>query len=319
MKILVTGGAGFIGSHLVDFLLTDPNVTLVRVMDNFATGFPHNLEAFHGHPKFEFMDGDIRNFGDCLKACSGIDRVSHQAALGSVPRSVADPLSTHNTNVNGFINMLEAARAEGIVRFVYASSSSVYGDNSDDMKLEPRVGNVLSPYAASKRANELYAEAYARNYGMSLVGLRYFNVFGPRQNTRGPYAAVIPVFVAAALAGSPPTIHGDGQNARDFTPVINVVHANVLAMFEPLQGGKLSICTHHVLNIACGRTTTLNTLWQWIRDIVGTPTVAVHGPPRHGDIANSLADISMAKQVLGYRPDSDFRRALVEVVDFYKD
>jgi UDP-N-acetylglucosamine 4-epimerase len=311
MKILVTGGAGFIGSNLVEALLKRSDVELVRVLDNLATGHLHNLQEFMELPNFEFMEGDIRNLDDCLKACDGIDAVSHQAALGSVPRSIADPITSHNVNVNGFLNMLEAVRAKGIKRFVYASSSSVYGDLNESPKVETRVGKVLSPYAATKMTNELYAEAYAKNYNLTIAGFRYFNVFGPKQDPNGPYAAVIPLFVKSALTNVPPTINGDGSITRDFTPVANVVNINMLALTGSLEGGK-----HYVFNVACGNTTDLLSIWKMVRDIAGSAVEAVHGQVRPGDILFSLADISYAKEVLGYEPITDLRAGLQGVVEW---
>ena len=311
MKILVTGGAGFIGSNLVESLLKRDNVQLVRVLDNLATGHLSNIQPFLGHAKFEFIEGDIRNYSDCLKACDGIDAVSHQAALGSVPRSIADPIASHNVNVNGFLNMLEAVRACGIKRFVYASSSSVYGDLNESPKVEVRVGKVLSPYAATKMANELYAEAYAKNYGLSIAGFRYFNVFGPRQDPNGPYAAVIPLFMKAALTNVPPTINGDGSITRDFTPVVNVVNINTLGLMGNLDEGR-----HYVFNVACGATTDLLSIWNMIKEITGSTVDPVFGPVRKGDILFSLADVSHAKEVLGYEPDGDLKLALKNLSEY---
>ncbi len=309
MKILVTGGAGFIGSNLVESLLKRDDVELVRVLDNLATGHLSNFDTFKDNPKFEFLEGDIRNIDDCMKACEGIDGVSHQAALGSVPRSIGDPITSHNVNVNGFLNMLEAVRANGIKRFVYASSSSVYGDLNESPKVELRVGKVLSPYAATKMANELYAEAYAKNYGLSIAGFRYFNVFGPRQDPNGPYAAVIPLFVKAALTNVPPTINGDGSITRDFTPVVNVVNINTLALFGNLEDGK-----HYVFNVACGATTDLLTIWNMVKEISGSTVDPIFGPVRKGDILFSLADVSRAKEVLGYEPVGDLMGALKQII-----
>ena len=305
MKILVTGGAGFIGSNLVEALLKRSDVELVRVLDNLATGHLHNIQEFMGLPNFEFMEGDIRNIDDCMKACEGIDAVSHQAALGSVPRSIADPINSHNVNVNGFLNMLEAVRAKGIKRFVYASSSSVYGDLNESPKVETRVGKVLSPYAATKMTNELYAEAYAKNYNLTIAGFRYFNVFGPKQDPEGPYAAVIPLFMKAAKSNVPPTINGDGSITRDFTPVVNVVNMNILGLTGNLEGSK-----HYVFNVACGATTDLLSIWNMIKEITGSTVDPIFGAVRNGDILFSLADVSLAKEVLGYEPDGDLRKAL---------
>jgi UDP-N-acetylglucosamine 4-epimerase len=313
MKILVTGGAGFIGSNLVASLLQRDDVTLVRVLDNFATGHISNLQEFLHNPRFELVEGDIRNMDDCLKVCEGIDAVSHQAALGSVPRSIADPINSHNVNVNGFLNMLEAVRAKGIKRFAYASSSSVYGDLNESPKIEKRVGKVLSPYAATKMTNELYAEAYAKNYNFSIAGFRYFNVFGPKQDPNGPYAAVIPLFVKSALNNVAPTINGDGSITRDFTPVENVVAINTLALFGYLEEGK-----HYVFNVACGQSTDLLGIWKMIKEITKSRVNATHGPVRKGDILFSLADINFAKEILGYNPKTDLKAALEKTIEYYQ-
>jgi UDP-N-acetylglucosamine 4-epimerase len=313
MKILVTGGAGFIGSNLVESLLQNDKISLVRVLDNFATGHKKNIEEFFSHPKFEFIEGDIRNIEDCMKACKAIDAISHQAALGSVPRSIEDPINSHNVNVNGFINMLEAAKVMSIKRIVYASSSAVYGDLQESPKVETRVGKVLSPYAATKMANELYAEAYAKNYDMTICGFRYFNVFGPKQDPEGPYAAVIPLFIKAALTNTSPTINGDGSITRDFTPVANVVQANTSGLLS-----DLNFSSHNVINIACGNTSTLKQIWLTIKEISESESEAKYGPNRPGDILFSLADISKAKQVLNYIPDSDLRQSLLNTINFYK-
>ena len=313
MKILITGGAGFIGSNLCEALLQDERISTVRVLDNFATGYSSNLSAFQTNSKFELIEGDIRNPNDCAAAVEGMNAISHQAALGSVPRSIADPATSHDVNLNGFINVLQAARNAGIRRVVYASSSSVYGDLPDSPKVESRVGKVLSPYAATKYANEIYAQAWYKSYGMQLIGFRYFNVFGPKQSFNGPYAAVIPLFVKAALTNTSPTINGDGTITRDFTPVKNVVQANINSMLlhkeEPF---------HEVMNIACGKTTTLNELWQKICGITGATVPVIHGPNRPGDILQSLADISIARQMIGYTPDDDLDQQLKEAVDWYK-
>ena len=308
MKILVTGGAGFIGSNLVKALLDRDDIHLVRVLDNFATGHLSNIEEFLDNPRFELVEGDIRNIDDCMKASEGIDAVSHQAALGSVPRSIADPINSHNVNVNGFLNMLEAVRAKGIKRFVYASSSSVYGDLNESPKVETRVGKVLSPYAATKMTNELYAEAYSKNYNLTIAGFRYFNVFGPKQDPNGPYAAVIPLFMKAAKTNVPPTINGDGSITRDFTPVVNVVNMNILGLTGNLEGSK-----HYVFNVACGATTDLLSIWNMIKEITGSTVDPIFGAVRNGDILFSLADVTHAKEVLGYEPDGDLGKALAQL------
>jgi UDP-N-acetylglucosamine 4-epimerase len=314
MRILITGGAGFIGSNLAGELLSRNDVTCVRVLDNFATGKASNLEEFKADPRFELMEGDIRNAEDCVKACQSIDVISHQAALGSVPRSINDPVTTHQVNVNGFINMLEAARGAGVKRMVYASSSSVYGTFAGSPKVEAHTGKVLSPYAAGKMTNELYAEAYSRNYGMQLFGFRYFNVFGPKQDADGGYAAVVPRFITAALENQPPVINGDGSITRDFTPIKNVIQINVNGLLLPFPDQF-----HHVLNVACGQTTTLKSLWNIIRDAAGCSVDAVYGPGRKGDILHSLADISQARELLNYKPDADIRASLADTIEWYRN
>jgi UDP-N-acetylglucosamine 4-epimerase len=312
MKILITGGAGFIGSNLTAALLKNESISLVRVFDNLATGHLSNLSEFNSNPKFQFIEGDIRNPEDCNKACEGIDAISHQAALGSVPRSINDPLTSHDVNVNGFLNILEAGRNNNIKRIVYASSSSVYGDLTDSPKVENRVGKVLSPYAATKMANELYAEAYAKNYNMTLIGFRYFNVFGPKQDPEGPYAAVIPLFVKAALNNESPLINGDGTITRDFTPVENVVQININGLTLPLESLK-----HEVVNVACGNTTSLNDLWQMIKTISKATSDATHGPNRKGDILFILADITKAKELLAYKEQLNITESLKNTIDWY--
>jgi UDP-N-acetylglucosamine 4-epimerase len=313
MRILITGGAGFIGSNLVESLLQNDKISLVRVLDNFATGHKKNIEEFFSNTKFEIIEGDIRNVDDCILACKGIDAISHQAALGSVPRSIADPITSHQVNVNGFINILEAARANNIKRIVYASSSSVYGDLKDSPKVETMVGKVLSPYAATKMSNELYAEAYAKNYDMTICGFRYFNVFGPKQDPEGPYAAVIPLFIKAALVNLSPLINGDGTITRDFTPVNNVVQINTIGLLKNLPTSK-----HLIFNVGCGKTTSLSDLWDMIRDIAKVDIEATYGPNRNGDILFSLAKIQAASEILNYLPDSDIRENLKRTIEFYK-
>jgi len=313
MNILITGGAGFIGSNLVASLLQNANISKVYILDNFATGHKSNIQEFFENPKFELIEGDIRNPEDCLKACEGMDAISHQAALGSVPRSIADPKTSHDVNVNGFINMLEAAKIKGIKRFIYASSSSVYGDLQESPKVESKIGKVLSPYAATKMANELYAEAYARNYGMTICGFRYFNVFGPKQDPEGPYAAVIPLFIKAALTNSNPIINGDGTITRDFTPISNVVQMNTQGLLTPLKSG-----VHYVFNVACGQTTNLKDIWKLIKDITHTSAIANHVENRKGDILFSLANVEFAKEILNYKPEIDLFSQMKDTIEDYK-
>lgn len=314
MKVLVTGGAGFIGANIVEFLLAQQEVEAVRVMDNLSTGYIENLNEFQSNSRFEFVQGDIRKIEDCEKAVEGMTHISHQAALGSVPRSIDDPQTSHDVNVNGFINILEAARSEGITKITYASSSAVYGDSEISPKMESVTGKLLSPYAATKMTNELYAEVYAKNYDMTLTGFRYFNVFGPKQDPSGAYAAVIPIFISHAIKGVPPTINGDGSITRDFTPVSSVVSANWLALTVDRPLG------HNVYNVACGDSTSLLSLWELISSIVGNPAEnVIFGSVRKGDILFSLADISAIKRDLGYQEDSDLRKALEVATDYYRE
>ncbi len=313
MKILLTGGAGFIGSNLVEKLLENHQIEKVKVLDNLSTGNILNLKEFLGNPKFEFIEGDIRNKEACFSASEGMDAICHQAALGSVPRSINDPQTTHDVNVNGFINILESARLNNIKRIVYASSSSVYGDLTASPKIESRRGSLLSPYAASKMTNELYAEAFSKTYDLQLIGLRYFNVFGPKQNPEGPYAAVVPLFIKAAVQNISPVINGDGTITRDFTPIQNVVQINLKGLLKDMNGNF-----SHVFNVACGQTTDLNKMWSYIKEITGASVDANYGHNRKGDILNSLADISLAKTVLGYEPDTDLSGTLAKTISDFK-
>ncbi len=303
LHFLITGGAGFIGSHLVEYLLTH-GAGRVRVLDNLMTGKRENLMPFLGHSAFEFLEGDIRDPETCARACQGMHVVFHQAALPSVQRSIDDPLTTHQINCDGFLNILWAAHDAGVPRLVYASSSSVYGDASGPTRQEHVLGNPLSPYAVSKRCGELYAGVFAAAYRMELIGLRYFNVFGPRQDPANPYAAVIPKFFAALMQGKRPEIFGDGQQTRDFTFVSNVVQANIkAALVQDPQALR------QVYNVACGRSCTVLALYDHIRTllyqsgILPDPSVTpVFLPPRPGDIMHSCADISKAQQLLQYEP-----------------
>ena len=295
-SFLVTGGAGFIGSNLVEYLLKY-SAGKVRVLDNLATGFRDNLVPFWNAPGFEFLDGDIRDLDTCRKAMEGMDYVSHQAALGSVPRSINDPITTNDVNITGFLNMLVAQKeSDTVKRMVYAASSSTYGDSKELPKREAVIGKPLSPYAVTKFVNELYADVFATTYGIEAIGLRYFNVFGPKQSPTGAYAAVIPLFMQALKEGIPPTINGDGKQTRDFTFVENAVQANMLAFFaeEPAVG--------EVFNVACGERIDLNFLWEKLKEISGSELKANYGPPRKGDVRDSLADISKADTLLGYEP-----------------
>ncbi|GKS68472.1 UDP-galactose 4-epimerase [Nitrosomonas sp. PY1] len=308
---LITGGAGFIGSHIVEYLLNN-KAKKVRVLDNLSTGLQKNIDLFSNHPAFEFIRGDIRDFATCKEACEGIDYVSHQAALGSVPRSIKDPLTTNEVNITGFVNMITAAKDARIKTFVYASSSSVYGSEPTLPKIENRVGEPLSPYAVTKKTNEQYASVFHELYGMQVIGFRYFNVFGPRQDPNGPYAAVIPLFIKGILDKTPVYINGDGEQTRDFTFVDNAVQANIRALFcENQQAfGK-------VINVAVGEKFTVNYMYDAIRNILQSQHEAIHRAPRAGDIRNSLADTSLAHSLIGYAPTHHFMEGLKETVDFF--
>ncbi len=314
MRILITGGAGFIGSNLVSALLKDERVTMVRVLDNLATGSLANINEFSGNKKFEFKEGDIRDYATCLEATSGIDYISHQAALGSVPRSINDPLTTNEVNITGTLNIFNAAKENNCKRVVYAASSSTYGDHPGLPKVEDIIGNPLSPYAVTKYVNELYAKVYGNLYGMEIIGLRYFNIFGPKQNPKGAYAAVIPLFAESLLKNVPPTINGDGSHSRDFTYVDNAVQANILALFT---GNKEAV--NQVYNIACGHQTSLLELFNGLKKEAGSLLEPVHGPERKGDVKHSLADISKAKKYLGYNPVISVQEGLTKTFNWYKE
>ena len=314
MKVLITGGAGFIGSNLVAAFLSSEAITEVHVLDNLSTGLEENLRPSFLHPKFHFVNASITDFNACMDAYYGKDAVCHQAALGSVPRSIASPGDTHQANVDGFFNMLNAAREQKVKRFVYASSSSVYGDADYSPKIESRTGEPLSPYAVSKKINEYYANVFARNYGMQTIGLRYFNVFGPNQRPDGPYAAVIPLFFKSALQNISPVINGDGSISRDFTFVENVVNANLKALFT-----ENTQAFGQVFNIACGSTTSLNELWQAVKEVCGAAVDATHGPQRQGDILHSVANIEKAREQLQYNPSVLLHEGLLKTYPWYKN
>jgi UDP-N-acetylglucosamine 4-epimerase len=310
-SFLITGGAGFIGSNIVEYLLQH-GAGKVRILDNFSTGSMENIEPYLARPEFSLIEGDIRDLDTCRRAVDGVDYVLHQAALGSVPRSINDPITSNEVNVSGFLNMLVAARDGGVKRMVYAASSSTYGDHPGLPKVEDKIGNPLSPYAVTKYVNELYAQVFSRVYDFHTIGLRYFNVFGPRQNPRGPYAAVIPLFIESALNQSAPYINGDGTTSRDFTYVENAVQANIKACFAP------DIAKHEVVNIAVGDVTTLNQLWKYICDIAGIDLQPSYREERKGDVRHSLANVSKAHQLIGYQPAVTIQNGLQTTVEWYK-
>lgn len=310
-SFLITGGAGFIGCNIVEYLLRY-NAGKVRVLDNLSTGFESNIAEFRSNRCFEFINGDIRDVSTCKKAVEGIDYISHQAALGSVPRSVNDPVTTNEVNIAGFLNMLIAARDAKVKRFVYATSSSTYGDSKQLPKTEDNIGKPLSPYAVTKYVNELYAAVFSKVYKFNTIGLRYFNVFGPHQSPKGAYAAVIPLFIESSLNNKQPIINGDGETTRDFTFVENAVQANIKAMFAT------DIENSEVFNIAFGKSVSLNHLWESICRITGNYISPIYKEERKGDIKHSLADISKAKNIIGYNPEISFEQGLQASISWAK-
>ena len=314
-RILVTGGAGFIGSNLVESLLSLG--AIVTCFDNLETGNLKNIEGFLKNPLFRFIEGDIRNYDDCLKAVEGIELISHQAALGSVPRSIANPQATNSTNVDGFLNVIQAAKEKGIKRFVFASSSSVYGDSMVSPKVIGSEGNLLSPYAVTKKLNELYADVFHRLHGLETIGLRYFNVFGPKQDPNGVYAAAIPKFIEKFMKGEEITIHGDGEQTRDFTYVKNAVNANIQALSTNNLGAF-----GNVFNVACGQYLSLNQVVESLKsnlerlDLLNANAKIIHGPDRIGDIRNSLADIEATQKQLNYSDIIHFDEGVMALMNY---
>ncbi|TJW11354.1 SDR family oxidoreductase [Parvibacter caecicola] len=308
---LVTGGAGFIGSNLCEALL-DRGYE-VRCLDNLSTGRKSNLDSFIDNPKFTFIEEDICDLDACMRATTGVDYVLHQAAWGSVPRSVEMPLFYEEVNIRGTLNMMEASRQNGVKKFVYASSSSVYGDEPNLPKVEGREGNLLSPYALTKRTDEEYGRLYAKLYGLDTYGMRYFNVFGRRQDPDGAYAAVIPRFIRLMLAGERPTINGDGKQSRDFTYIDNVIEANLKACLAPHEAAG------EAFNIAYGGREYLIDIYNHLAEALGVNLEPIYGPDRVGDIKHSNADISKARMLLGYDPDYDFETGIALAIGWYKD
>lgn len=307
---LVTGGAGFIGSNLCEAILKMGYA--VRCLDDLSTGKQANIDLFVDNPTFEFIKGDIKDLNTCMKACEGVDYVLNQAAWGSVPRSIEMPLFYCANNIQGTLNMMEAARQKGVKKFVYASSSSVYGDEAHLPKKEGIEGNLLSPYALTKRCDEEWAKMYTMHYGLDTYGLRYFNVFGRRQDPNGAYAAVIPKFIKMLMTDERPTINGDGQQSRDFTYIENVIEANLKACLAPHESAG------QAFNIAYGGREYLNDIYKTLVDALGKDIQPIYGPDRKGDIKHSIADISKARDLLGYDPEYDFHRGLLEAIDWYK-
>lgn len=311
-SFLITGGAGFIGSHIAEYLLKN-EAGKVRVLDNMVNGFQSNLDILEQYHAYEFLQGDIRDFETCNKACDGINYVSHQAALGSVPRSIKTPEITNDVNVGGFVNILKASVDKNVKRFVYASSSSVYGDEPKLPKKEERIGNSLSPYAVSKRVDEMYAQVFAEVYKIPVIGLRYFNIFGPRQDPDGPYAAVIPLFVKGIINKTPVYINGDGEQTRDFTFVENAVEVNIKAMLT-----ENNEAINRVYNVAVGENYSVNYLFDAVKKYLKSEHEPTHRETRAGDVRNSLADISLAKNLLDYQPTKKFESGLVETIEYFK-
>ncbi|MDP4221710.1 MAG: SDR family oxidoreductase [Bacteroidota bacterium] len=316
-RVLVTGGAGFIGSNLVESMLGSGNH--VVCLDNFATGKRENLTTFLQDPEFELIEGDIRNYQDCEIAVKGIDYVFHQAALGSVPRSIKDPVTSTDVNIGGFVKMLFASKQASVKRFIYAASSSTYGDHPGLPKIEEKIGKPMSPYGITKYTNELFAENFSDTYNIETIGLRYFNVFGRRQDPMGAYAAVIPLFVRKLMSHDAPTINGDGSYSRDFTYIDNVLQANHLAALV-----TNAEAINQVYNVAYGDRTSLNDLFEMIKVLIGKydrevlGIKPVHGPNRSGDIPHSLASIEKAKRLLGYNPTHSAQEGMEEAIEWYR-
>lgn len=313
-RILITGGAGFIGSNLVEYFLEDDRISLVRILDDLSNGYYENIEEFEDHPKFEFVKGDICDYQTCLQVTKDIDKISHQAALGSVPRSIENPMRSTEVNILGTVNILHTAKENGVERVILACSSSTYGDHPGLPKVENNIGKPLSPYAVTKYSIEQFADVFQQTYGLNYIGLRYFNIFGPKQNPDNPYAAVIPIFCQAFINGERPMINGDGEHSRDFTYVANAVKANDLALFTENEENL-----NEIYNVACNDRISLNEMIEDLKDISGKDIKPIYGPERPGDVTHSEADIYKIEKKLGYKPTVYFKEGLKEVFNWYGD
>jgi len=313
INLLITGGAGFIGSNLVAYFLEDERVSLVRVLDNLSNGYIENIQEFFDNPRFEFIQGDIRDYETCLKACEGIDKISHQAALGSVPRSIENPMQSTEVNILGTVNLMYAAVQQKVERIILAFSSSTYGDHPNLPKVEENIGNPLSPYAVTKASIEQFARVFGDTYGLSWIGLRYFNIFGPKQNPDNPYAAVIPIFCKAFLNNGQILVNGDGETSRDFTYVDNAVLLNGLSLFIEEEGAL-----NQTYNAACGDQVTLNEMIAYLASLNANNIKVSYGIERPGDVKHSKADISKANLRLGYSPEVRFFEGLKKVYQWYE-
>ena len=308
-NLLITGGAGFIGSNLVEHFLEDDRIGFIRVLDNLSNGYKENIEEFLDHPRFEFIQGDIRDYETCLKACEGINKISHQAALGSVPRSIENPMLSSEVNILGTVNIMYAAVKQEVDRVILAFSSSTYGDHPDLPKVEENIGNPLSPYAVTKASIEQFADVFGKTYGLNWIGLRYFNVFGPKQNPSNPYAAVIPLFCSRSLKNQVLQVYGNGETSRDFTYVSNAVQANDLGLFIENEEAL-----NQIYNIGCGRQITLLNVISELEEILTKRIGIHHSIERKGDVKHSLADIKKAQTLLGYNPHLDFKESLEQTL-----
>lgn len=313
VNLLITGGAGFIGSNLVEHFLEDERVGLVRVLDNLSNGYIENIQEFFDHPRFEFIEGDIRDYETCFKACEGIDKISHQAALGSVPRSIENPMQSTEVNILGTVNLMYAAVQQKVERIILAFSSSTYGDHPDLPKIEENIGNPLSPYAVTKAAIEQFADVFGKTYDLKWVGLRYFNVFGPKQNPDNPYAAVIPIFAKAVLKKKEITVYGDGETSRDFTHISNVLEMNSLSLFVASNEA-----VNKTYNVACGERISLNNVIQLLFKLTQSRVKVSYKAERPGDVRHSEASIKKASKFLGYNPKVKFELGLKQTLEWLK-